>query len=397
MKVGCAPGPLHAPPNDRSWSVLRVRGLKELARYVPAWEELCGQLLEPNVFYEPWMVLPALQFLEPSQSVEFVLVFAREPNRLGTGAQLMGFFPLERRTRYRGLPLTTLRLWQHVHCFLCTPLLRAGWEMACLNTFLEWLASMPGHPPLLELPLVSGDGPFARALAEACGRSGLQPLVSEELSRGLLCRGSSGADYARGSLSGGHRRSRQRLERRLAKHGQLDYVALGPADDVASWITEFLELEAKGWKGRAGTAVACAADQRTFFRHALTEAFRRGRLLMLTLRLNGRPVAQRISVTAGAGSFALKTAYDEDFARFSVGALLEIANIHHFHSVASLQWMDSCTAPDNALINRLWKDRRRLQTVLIALDERVGGLVLALLPVLRWLRRKITVPGGERR
>ena len=42
-------------------SVVVVRDLPALSSFVPAWEELAAAALEPNVFYEHWMLLPALQ------------------------------------------------------------------------------------------------------------------------------------------------------------------------------------------------------------------------------------------------------------------------------------------------------------------------------------------------
>ena len=52
--------PLLAPARRRM-SVIAVRDLIALSAFVPAWEELAAAALEPNVFYEHWMLLPALE------------------------------------------------------------------------------------------------------------------------------------------------------------------------------------------------------------------------------------------------------------------------------------------------------------------------------------------------
>jgi len=44
-----------------------VRDLSTLSRFVPAWEELAAAALEPNVFYEHWMLLPALEASAPAR------------------------------------------------------------------------------------------------------------------------------------------------------------------------------------------------------------------------------------------------------------------------------------------------------------------------------------------
>jgi len=40
-------------------SVVVMRDVQALSSFVPAWEELAAAALEPNVFYEHWMLLPA--------------------------------------------------------------------------------------------------------------------------------------------------------------------------------------------------------------------------------------------------------------------------------------------------------------------------------------------------
>jgi hypothetical protein len=48
--------------------------------------------------------------------------------------------------------------------------------------------------------------------------------------------------------------------------------------------------------------------------------------------------------------------------------------------------MDSVTDPDNATLNRLWSDRRAIQSVLVGLGA-WGGLWASVLPLLRWAKR----------
>src|SRR6266699_7109311 len=55
---------LHQPWDSTSagsGSVVVVRDLRGLTGFIPDWEELASRALEPNVFYEHWMLLPALE------------------------------------------------------------------------------------------------------------------------------------------------------------------------------------------------------------------------------------------------------------------------------------------------------------------------------------------------
>ncbi len=88
-------------------------------------------------------------------------------------------------------------------------------------------------------------------------------------------------------------------------------------------------LEAKGWKGRDGSAFNRTPDGRRFFLAFMDHFRARGRAMLLTLRLDGHEIAMKCNLMApgGVGSFSFKIAHDEAYARFSPGVLLEIDNI----------------------------------------------------------------------
>ena len=69
---------------------------------------------------------------------------------------------------------------------------------------------------------------------------------------------------------------------------------------------------------------------------------------------------------AADGSYAFQTAYDEAFAAYSPGVLAEALSLREFHRLPGVQWMDSYTEPDNATVNRMWKDRLAMQSVALA-------------------------------
>jgi hypothetical protein len=116
-------------------------------------------------------------------------------------------------------------------------------------------------------------------------------------------------------------------------------------------------------------------------------AARKGKLQMLALRLDGRPVAMKMNLVGGEGAFAFKITFDEGFSRFSPGVLLELDNVERAHQLPALRWMDSCAAPNRFMINHLWPDRREMQTVFFSTGSRRGALTVAMIPLLHFLRR----------
>jgi hypothetical protein len=132
---------------------------EELLPRCKALDDLADNALQPNVFYESWMLLPALRFLAAGVRLQFVLVLAQGGD--DSTPLLCGFFPLEQRWGYKGLPVRYLSLWRHRHCFLGLPLLRAECARECLAAFLTWMANDRRGAALMEWPWVPGEGPVA--------------------------------------------------------------------------------------------------------------------------------------------------------------------------------------------------------------------------------------------
>jgi CelD/BcsL family acetyltransferase involved in cellulose biosynthesis len=364
-------------------SVEVVEDAAGLEKYVAAWDDLAAAAVEPNVFYESWMLLPALRAFGTGRDLRFLLVFAPNSGRPNQPL-LCGFFPLER-ARLGGLPVRVLRLWQYVHCYLCTPLLRAGHARECLEAVVRWAGTARHAAALLQLPDVPGEGPFQQLLVDLLDDANRPALVIRSHTRALLRPHGDAASYLQAVLSGVKRKKLRRAEEKLGERGPVRYTALEAGGDVETWLAEFLRLETSGWKGRQGTALGCTAADREFFLAVAREAFRRGRLMLLGLEVNGRPVAHLLNFLAGEGSFAFKVAFDEEYAPLSPGVLLELENIRRVH-VGALRWMDSCTASGPSLAKTLWAERRVIQTVLLSTGRAPGPFVIAVVPLLRWLR-----------
>lgn len=370
------------PPAAAPFTVVTTTDVATLKDYAASWDDLAAAAVEPNVFYESWMLLPALRAYA-DRPVTVALVFANGAPRRHGKPLLCGLFPLVRERRSL---IPVLCLWRYVHCFLGVPLIRAGFGPGVLETFFRWLADDPAGAPLVEFGRTAGDGPFYHLLLDFLGDQGRGFLLGEAHTRALVRRDGR---PVWGGLSGEKRKKLRRAEERLAADAPIAYTSLGEDGDVEAWLAEFLRLEASGWKHRNGTALACRDTDREFFLDIARAAFRRRKLIMLGLTVGGRPIAQLCNFLAGDGAFAFKVAFDEAYARYSPGALLELENLRQMEARPEPRWMDSCTDPGDALVKHLWADRRVIQTVLIETGRSPGGLVLAVLPLRRWLRGKV--------
>lgn len=371
-------------PGD-SMFVCEISDFDALEEYLQQWQELPSDAIEPNPFYEPWMLIPALRLLAGGKDVRVVLVLDRSENP----PRLCGVFPIERVARYKKLPLAAFRLWQHIYCALCTPLIRTGRASETLDAFTEWLASERNNA-LMEFNNVSGDGPFSDLLNDHFRERGSNEGLSDESHTRAMFRPREDSDsYINAALRRDHRKDLKRKTRRLQEQGRVEFNSLEMDGDIERWVGEFLALEASGWKSQDGGAFACNDANREYFQSVAKSAFERGRLMMLALRLDGRPIAMKCNILAAPGSFAFKIAFDEDFSHYSPGMLLELENIRLLHSDPRIEWMDSCATPEHPMIDRLWHDRRAIRSVLIPTASRAGSLVIRALPFMRSINRKV--------
>ena len=375
-------------PAAHAASVVVVDDPRELSRYIRQWEELAANALEPNVFFEHWMLLPALEEFAGGRKIRLALVFLGDARAPDAGT-LIGLIPLEQIGRFRGLPFSHLATWKHLHCYLCTPLVHRRHARECIGAFLAWLAANPRGSRLIEWRYLAADGPFVETLTGVVDDTRHVGYSSAHVHRALLKPRSGGEAYLKEALSASGRKEFRRLQRRLSETSAVEYVELGPQEPADPWIRDFLALEASGWRGNEGTAFASSAAGRRFFLGAMTAAAQRGQLMMLGLRANGRFVAMKCNLLAGDGAFAFKIAYDESYSKFSPGTLLELENIHRFHARPGLRWMDSCADPGHFMVNRLWLDRRPLVTVVTAAGGVLHRLLVHFLPLLRQLYRAV--------
>lgn len=346
-----------------------------------AFASLSDNAIDRNVFAEAWMLEAGAVHLRRHETLKALVSH--------DGATLNGVLPVVMPPR--ALPLRIAQTWSHAHCFEATPLVREGGSDAFFDDLFAWLGRSGVH--VLKWPRFGLDGGVADALFAYLRRTGRDVRVCADHERPTLeADGGCPDAYMTRHLTAKRRREIGRCRRRLSELGQLEFRTLEGAVESDWWAREFLRLEATGWKGETGarTALACRPDERAHFRQTVAEAARRGQLLAHSLELDGRPVAMTINYRAGNAVWAYKTAYDAALAKFSPGVLVEIEGTRGMMTDPTIQWVDSCSDGDNALIEELWRGRRRVGDLLIAVAPGRSFALTgtrALAGVHRWARR----------
>lgn len=322
------------------------------------WNTLGTRASEPNAFAERWYCEAAINAIDDA-NVRLLIV---------RDEALIGVVPLVWQGRYAGLPIAHVQNWLNHNAFLGTPLVRQRCESQFWSALLNWLDAFNAGATFLHLAGLNDSGPVAQSLLANCAATGRRYAQVHNEQRALLERGLSPEAYLEATMRGKKRKELRRQQNRLAELGQLEFQRSDGREGLDGWIEEFLALERRGWKGANGSALDCADSTRSLFRGALHGAASKGKLELLALRLDGRAIAMLVNFLTPPGAFSFKTAFDEDYSRFSPGVLLQIHNLTLLER-DGIEWCDSCAAQDHPMIDSIWSGRRAIGRYSVA----IGG------------------------
>ena len=331
-----------------------------------AWNALAACAAEPNPFHESWYLLAALRALDPDGAVTLL--------RFEADGELAGLLPLHAPPRYYRWPIPHLAGWIHANCFLGAPLVARGLEREFWRALLDWADKNAARGLFLHLAQLPLTGPVYDALQAVLREQGRFTALVHREERAMLASDLSPENYFAASISAKKRKDLRRQYARLTELGEVEIVRTDGEAGLARWIEEFLALEHSGWKGINGSALASHQATARMFKEALFGAAAAGRLERLTLTLGGEPIAMLANFITAPGAFSFKTAFDERYSRYSPGVLVQRENLALL-GTTGIAWCDSCAAADNPMIDHIWRERRPIGRLSIAIG---GG-------VRRWL------------
>lgn len=326
-------------------------------------DHLCARAIEPNIFFNPRFLAPAMPRLEDR---EVRLAVIRDGTEDRSRLRLLVPFSIEKPAIPLGV--TVMRTWSNPFGPLGTPLVDCDDPVGVLEDFFAMLARPHLRlPKVLVLPETRLDGPFAAALRSVAETRNLPLITANEVERPFLESDLEGDDYLRNSLRSHHFREFRRLKKRLAEHGRLEYEIARQPGEIRHGIETFLTLEASGWKGRERTAMATDRYRAAFAREAVDRLAERDLCRIHTLTLDGKPIACLVVFIEAGMAYTWKTAYDEAYAAYSPGALLVIELTGNHLDDPNIIATDSCAVPDHPVMSRLWSERRTVGTFVVGL------------------------------
>ena len=228
-----------------------------------------------------------------------------------------------RQEKLLGVPLNVLALPAGDHSNRAGFALGAGDLAASFAALWKQLKDAPWDALVLrDLPDGAPELKALRALAAADGfATGVWTSVRSPY---LKVARFAGAADVEAKLDAHFRQNLRRRRRKLATHGDVAFerfeLASGPAGLDAA-LAEGMRLEASGWKGRAGTAIAASPETVAFYSAVARWALKEKALALSFLKVGADRVGFHFGLEWKGVYSVPKCGYDEAYADCSPGQL----------------------------------------------------------------------------
>ena len=326
---------------------------------IDAWRALATRVAEPNGYYLPDWEL-AVNASAPGRTRVSALAAWH-------GEVLVGLLPVVSMRQAYKIPLSAL-VSAHPYGTLCSPPLDRGMAVDAAATLMQ--AARQSGARALILREVALDGAAMKAFKTVLRGEGLRPRILQWHLRACLDATRDADVLLNDALSTRKLKELRRQRHRLAEHGAVRFEVARSPQEVATALESFLTLEASGWKGARGTALASVAGDAAFIRRALPALAESGNCEIVTLRAGQTPVASGIVLRHQSRAFFFKLGVDERFARYSPGVQLALDLTRHLCADRAIASADSTAGADHPMINPIWRGRFAIGDVLIPLARR---------------------------
>lgn len=348
------------PPPALSSPTGAIVGLDWLRARADAWDQLVADAEVPNPFYARRIVEAHVAHGLAGADLRFVVVHR--------GGDLLALLPFRPRGARLGLFRRAAAGLVSPYIVTSTPLVTRRAAAEAIDALLAGMATT-GEGGLWILPLLSTHSAVGAALEAAIAARRWPACTLSAFERPVFDARDAGAYTTH--LGPGRRKDLQRRRRRLAERGRVEMQSFSGGTGLRQAVEDFLALEQKGWKGEAGTALACRENTAAYLRAVFTDGGGPVTCRADMLKLDGLPIAISLAFVSGGTAYMFKTTYDETLRRYAPGVLLEDEIVRACQSGLA-ERLDSATMP-GGVMDSLYPHRERMGDLLFAADPGVSA------------------------
>lgn len=332
-----------------------------------AWADLAGRALEANAFYLPDWARAVARHAEGKSGARVLLAWD-SPAR----DRLIGLLPVMSAWRTLRIPVPLFVAW-HPYSPVATPLIDRDRAADAARGLVA--AARRGGALALLLPSAPDEGPAVKALRAAVADFDAVPVAMNRRQRALLD-ATQGSETAIVGLGPKKIKELRRQRNRLADGGEVVFKIARPGVEAAAALDAFLALEASGWKGARGTALASKPGDTRFVKTAMTALVAAGVADIATLSSGPKVIAAGILLRHLRRSFFFKIGYDESAARTSPGVQLTLDLTRWLCADPGIDDVDSTAVSGHPMIDHVWRARLAVSDWLLPVGRGKAALVL---------------------
>ncbi|RDJ27044.1 GNAT family N-acetyltransferase [Bosea caraganae] len=364
--------------------VVRRARLADYLGLGQAFAELSRHAVEPNPHMSP-AAISAATLLVPEEAI--VILCAWRSEALGSES-LVGVWALLRQRDWRtGFASVLAAPLVPLYEVSSPPVLDRDHAEDIALAMLRHLLAASDLPKTLALPLLPLEGRCFAALQEAMRITGSRLTRYETWQRPVMAPqpGDDAERYLRRALGSGYKKRMQQF-RAIGKGGAVSF-ARKRGNAAREAFETFLALEAAGWKGEAGTAIACLLEDSAYFHRLVELLIAQDAVLVDALLLDGKPIAMGLVVESAGTRHFLKIAYDETQARHSPGRALTIAMLQADFREGPPNFFDSGAGDGVDAGTYVWGERRQMANAILTIGGAIPSRAHLAAGARMWLRR----------
>lgn len=325
------------------------------------WKCLAEASVIPNPFYERWCLGPAIDNLGQNLDLYIACGYVDESLQVLCPVVINKPYPFVQQAE----------VWRHPHCSLSSPLIEnidvLPEFLACLlNTFSCPMLRIPNHP---KAKVISSDQ--QHFIIDRHRRAAQNLDMAWQLY----------LDQHLGRKKAKYEKILHRIENDLGTRYQ--NISTG---DLKHWLTKFVEVESTGWKFKAGTSLSQNDDELGYYSDCIELGQVENKIEFQSITTQNQDVAISFRFVTQSQCFEIKTSYHSGFRKYSPGIALELYNLKDMFE-GPYEYADSCADEDNAVVNRLWQQRRELLSAVLFQSSIRGDMIFEGFKVAKKFRR----------
>ncbi len=310
--------------------LIHINSLDKIRLHAAAWDDLWWRsaVIAPSARAE--LVAKWYEHFAPEAGLHILAVEQDD--------QLVAVLPLHESRRAKAIAAGALpnNDWSGCGDFLLDPLVD---PVAVCDTLVAGLRELP--LPAICIEQYAYTEPHWQHLVEAFERSGmffdLQPQY-------LISQAKIGNDWDAymKTRTGGQMKTRLRQGRKMEREGGTElkvYTEFEPGQ-VEELMDLVFEVEAKSWKGDAGTSILQQPGLAEYYTRDAVQLAEWGQLTIYVLEFAGEPVAAGYAWEAKGCHFCVKIGYDDAHRKYGPGQQMYRQILERLHGDAEFELVD---------------------------------------------------------